>query len=132
MLFICNQIFIFIEWKKNLENGYKKLFIKTGEVWWCSVGLNIAQESCGKGKYFRRPVLIIKKLSDKNFIGIPLSTKNKTGTWFTNIQINGERQFALLYQIKMFSSNRLQRRIFSLDNNQIIKVKEKLKQLLEF
>lgn len=50
-----------------------------------SVGLNIAMESCGKGKTLRRPVLIYKKLSGNLFIGLPLTSKEKTGTWFTDI-----------------------------------------------
>jgi len=96
-----------------------------------SVGLNIKTESCGKGKDFQRPVLILKKLSKDNFIGIPLSTKKKEGTWFCEITVRGEKRYALLYQIRMFNIIRFQRRFASLDDTDIKKIKEKLKQLLE-
>ncbi|MEN9582407.1 MAG: hypothetical protein RL641_361 [Candidatus Parcubacteria bacterium] len=117
--------------KKELENKKPDFLFHTGEVWWCSTGLNIAEESCGKGETFRRPVLVLKKLSRKNFVGIPLSTKKKEGTWFAPVPINGEIQYLLLYQIRMFSTNRFQRRLTTLENKDFHQVKEKLEALLE-
>jgi mRNA interferase MazF len=117
--------------KKELENKQQKFFFKEGEIWWMSVGVNVGNESCGKGEIFRRPVLILRKLSSNSFIGIPLSTKNKTGNWFTSVSVNNENITVLLYQIRMFSINRFQRRLSSLDDNDFKNVKEKLKLLLE-
>lgn len=117
--------------KKVLENRQEKFLFKEGDIWWCSVGLNIKEESCGKGEDFQRPVLVLKKLSGNSFIGVPLSTKEKIGTWFTDINIFNEKRCVLLYQIRMFSSNRFQRRLATLDDNDFSKVKEKLKALLE-
>lgn len=117
--------------KKELEKLETKFLFKTGEIWWCSVGLNIKAESCGKGDSFQRPVLIIRKLSSVSFVGIPLSSKKKDGTWFCEITVRGEKRYALLYQIRMFSINRFQRRLAFLDDADFKKVKEKLKALLE-
>ena len=117
--------------KKSLEEVEKKFLFKTGDIWWCSVGLNIKAESCGKGDDFQRPVLVLKKLSATSFIGIPLSTQEKTGTWFTEITISGEKRWALLYQVRMFSTNRFQRRLATLDDKDFVRVKEKLEALLE-
>lgn len=117
--------------KKELEKLSKKFLFKTGDIWWCSVGLNIKAESCGKGEDYQRPVLVLRKLSGENFIGIPLSTKKKEGTWFCEITVHGEKRYTLLYQIRMFSANRFQRRLASLDDTDFKKVKEKLKELLE-
>lgn len=116
--------------KKEIENINKKFLFKEGDIWWCSVGLNIKSESCGKGENFQRPVLVLKKLSGDSFIGLPLSTQEKNGTWFTDISINNEKRYVLLYQIKMFNTNRFQRRISTLDEKDFINVKEKLEQLL--
>ena len=66
--------------KKHLEETDDEILFKDGEVWWCHVGINIKTESCGKGEYFQRPVLILKRLSMKSFIGIPLSTQIKIGS----------------------------------------------------
>lgn len=119
------------EKKKILEKRSSDFLFHSGEIWWCSVGLNIAMESCGKGIEFQRPVLVLKKLSRTIFIGIPLSSKKKIGSWFIDITIHGEKRFALLYQIRMFSTNRFQRRLAALDDNDFSRIKEKLEALLE-
>jgi mRNA interferase MazF len=122
---------IWNEKKKVLESEDKKFLFNTADIWWCSVGLNIATESCGKGKNFQRPILVLKKLSSSTCIGIPLSTQEKIGSWFIDITVHGEKRYALLYQIRMFSANRFQRRLATLDDNDFNRVKEKLKQLPE-
>ena len=117
--------------KKSLETMRKSFLFKQGEVWWCSIGINVAEESCGKGDFFGRPVLVLKKLSSKSYIGVPLSTKIKTGSWFTDVQVQGKPSSALLYQVRMFSTNRFQRRLTTLDRADFARVKEKLEILLE-
>ncbi|MBI4225086.1 MAG: type II toxin-antitoxin system PemK/MazF family toxin [Candidatus Sungbacteria bacterium] len=117
--------------KKELEKAQERFLFKEGEIWWCAIGLNISNESCGKGDTFRRPILVLKKLSATGCVGIPLSTQKKIGSWFADITIHGETQYALLHQIRMFSTNRFQRRLTTLDRNDFDKVKEKLEALLE-
>lgn len=117
--------------KKELEDRLTDFLFKTGDIWWCSIGLNLKTESCGKGENFQRPVLVLKKLSSNSFIGIPLSTQEKSGSWFIDISIHGEKRYALLYQIKMFSTVRFQRRLATLDDLDMNRVKEKLQTLLE-
>ena len=117
--------------KKKLEDNKKKFFFKEGEIWWMSVGVNIANESCGKSDIFRRPVLVLRKLSGNSFIGLPLSSKEKVGSWFIDISINNQKRYVLLYQIRMFSTNRFESRLATLDDNDFKKVKEKLEQLLK-
>ena len=117
--------------KKELEKKIEKFFFKEGEVWWMSVGINIANESCGKGEIFRRPVLILRKLSGNSFIGLPLSSKEKAGSWFTDISINNQKRCVLLYQIRMFCTNRFESRMTTLDDADFKNVKEKLERLLK-
>ena len=119
------------ERKKELEIRKTNFLFRAGDIWWCSVGLNIAAESCGKGHDYQRPVLILKKLSRTSFIGIPLSMQEKTGSWFAEITIHGEKRYALLYQIRMFSTHRFQHRLATLDDLDFKRVKEKLEILLE-
>ena len=47
------------------------------------------------------------------------------------VTVHGEKRYALLYQIRMFSANRFQRRLASLDEADFKRVKEKLEALLE-
>ena len=119
------------EKKKEIEKFEEEILFRTGEIWWCSVGVNIRTESCGKGIDYQRPVLVLRKLSSDSFIGIPVSSQEKIGSWFIDITMNGEKRCLLLYQIRMFSSNRFQHRLAILNDHDFRRVKEKLKTLLE-
>lgn len=109
----------------------QKVYFKEGQVWWCSLGQNIGSEALGKGEHFRCPVLILKKLSKSTCIALPLSTQEKTGSWFTEITLQGEKRWVLLYQIKMIDKKRFQYKLGELDDTDFIQVKEKLEALLE-
>lgn len=106
-------------------------YFSDGDIWWCSLGRNIGTESYGKGEGFRRPVLVIKKLSHSSCIVLPLSTQEKKGTWFVEVPFGNEKRYVLLYQIKMVHVRRFQRNIGLLDREILNHVKEKLADLLE-
>ncbi|MDD2908028.1 MAG: hypothetical protein PHH98_05300, partial [Candidatus Gracilibacteria bacterium] len=93
------EIEVFDKWnelKKEIHNkNTDNIYFKESEIWWGSMGKNIKSESFGKGDSFRRPVLIFKKLSSDICIVIPLSSKNKTGTWFCDCDLQGIRRTAL-------------------------------------
>ncbi|MDQ7009585.1 MAG: type II toxin-antitoxin system PemK/MazF family toxin [Candidatus Gracilibacteria bacterium] len=116
--------------KEELEESETDVYFNEGQIWWITIGLNLKNESCGKGDSFRRPVLILKKLSSKTFIGIPLSSKIKSGTWFVNYKQNGEELTALIYQIRMFDNIRFQRKIGEMDEKDFGTIKKRLKSLL--
>ena len=94
------------EKKKKLDSSNKKFLFKEGDIWWCSVGVNIGKESCGKGRNFLRPVLVLKKLSNHGFIGIPLTTKLSTNLWNIFLIVDGKKANAQIHQMKMLSSSR--------------------------
>ena len=116
--------------KKEIENNNKKVLFNEWEIWWLSIWLNTRQETCWKWENFRRPVLVLKKLSSFTFIWIPLSTKTKKWTWFANYKQNWEKFTALLYQIRMFDIWRFQRRIWEIDERDFLQIKNRLKNLL--
>lgn len=118
------------EQKKNIESVTKKLLFKEADIWWSSLGINVKSEACGKWDNFRRPVLILKKLSSDTCIVIPLSTKQKEGSWFANYDLHWINYTALLYQIKMIHTNRLTVRIGELDSKDFWEIKKRLKNLL--
>ena len=78
----------------------------------------------GKGKDFTRPVLIFKKYDKYSFLGLPLSTKNKIGTWYAPIYFLGIPQVVVLCQSKVFDYRRLDSKIGELDTLGISGVKE--------
>lgn len=119
------------EKKKYLENVDKKFLFNEREIWWCSVGINVGNEPCGKGGDFRRPVLIIKKLSKHCVIGVPISTQIKNGDWFCVIDTLLGKRSVLLSQIRMFNSSRFQHKLHVMDEKNFAIIKQKLEKLLE-
>lgn len=73
--------------------------------------MNIGDEVYGKGQYFSRPVLVYKKLTSTTFLGLPITTREKVGSWYIEFVLNGMRRWALLNQVRVFDSRRLQERI---------------------
>lgn len=108
----------------------EKIFFKEWDIWWSSLWQNIKSESNWKWDEFRRPILVLKKLSSDTCIVIPLSTQEKTWTWFYTYNLHGEKYTALLYQIRMVHKNRFQRKIWELDEKDFSEIKKRLKNLL--
>jgi mRNA interferase MazF len=57
----------FTDWhnlKIKIHNSKSEpVWYKERDIWWVSIGHNIGTEEDGKGKYFNRPVLVIKGFS---------------------------------------------------------------------
>ena len=104
----------FDEWiilKEKLHFGRSVPKISEGDIWWCGCGENVGIEINGKSKRFSRPVLIMKKLSHCGFMGIPLTSQKKVGTWYAKFTFLGKREYAALCQARVMSSSRLYEKI---------------------
>ena len=117
----------FLEWfslKEKLHSAESKppLF-KEGEIWWCALGENVGIEVNGKGKPFSRPVYVYKKLSANGFLGIPLSTSDKVGTWYAEINFQGKKAVANLAQCRVLSHLRMYEKMGALDETDVEKIK---------
>jgi mRNA interferase MazF len=108
------------------NHGYK-----AGQIWWCSIGENVGHEEDGKGTSFARPVLIVAGYSRRLFIGIPLSTtKNRGAHHYAFVADDGQESVALLMQIRAFDTARLQNRKSTIRKEELVKITEKVKNLL--
>ena len=118
--------------KKNLEldNIQEDLFFSNWDIWWSTVWINLWTESCWKWDDYRRPILILKKLSLDSFIAIPLTSKEKDWTWFCKYELEWEINYVMLYQIKMMHKSRLQRKIWKINSKDFLEIKKRLKLLL--
>lgn len=99
-----------IDWCKiaiQLQIKPRHIFFKEGEIWWCSVGINVGVEIFGKNADFARPVIIFKKFNDNSFLGIPLTTQPKQGVWHVSFMHADKKQYANFSQIRTFDSGRL-------------------------
>jgi mRNA interferase MazF len=113
----------FINWfkiKPILDNLQQRPLFEEREVWYCSFGENIGREVNGKNnpnysdKLFLRPVLIFKKLNKETFIGLPLTSKEKTGTWFYRIKIHNSESRIIFSQIRTMDAKRLKFQIYKI------------------
>lgn len=104
--------------------------IKEGEIWWCRLGENVGNEICGKGKDFLRPVLIVRKLSKTNFIGIPLTSQKHVGSWYVEFKFGEKYEYAVVAQVENISVKRLFYKMGEVPKDDLIKVIDGLFKLI--
>lgn len=124
----------FKEWMKikeklHFNNKNKSPLITDSDIWWLSIGKNVGYELDGKSELFSRPVLVFKKLSHNTFLGIPMTTKKKGGSWFVQAKQGGVEVSMILSQVRVFDTKRLSSRIGRLDDEDFNKVKTGFKDL---
>jgi mRNA interferase MazF len=105
----------FDEWnevKKKSEKENILVGFKDRDIFNIKMGMNLGFEQNGKGKDFVRPVIIYKKFTKDMFLGIPLTTTQRDGSFFFKFEFK-ENQIstAILVQARLFSSKRLLNKI---------------------
>ncbi|MEM7735987.1 MAG: type II toxin-antitoxin system PemK/MazF family toxin [Deinococcota bacterium] len=100
--------------KKQLDTLNKVPEFNQRELWWCSFGHNVGYETDGKGKKFRRPVLVVRKFNKLMFWGVALTSvppKPHAAHFYKQVSYNGQPQniqsYVILSQIRTHSSKRL-------------------------
>lgn len=116
--------------KKDLDSLKRDILFKEGEIWWCALGINIGREVYGKGKNFRRPVIIFKKLSLDTCIALPMTTVEQKGSWFHRMKIFEEYQWVTMNQIRLISTNRLHKKLTRISQEQFQELKKSVALLL--
>lgn len=97
-----------IQYKIIIHNKPQLVSFKEREIWWCSIGINVGTEQDGKNQKFNRPVLIVKKFNNRQFWGIPLTTKQpKNNYFYYELKIKGKISYANLTQLRVLDVNRL-------------------------
>jgi mRNA interferase MazF len=114
---MLEYIFAVLVWCKVvifLRGKDKKILFKEGEIWWCSIGMNVGVEIYGKGRRFARPVLILKKFTSGFFFGVPITSQIKRGIWYAPISFGDVASTAVLSQARSFDAIRLTERMGTL------------------
>lgn len=118
------------EWnilKKKLNKEFDVKHPKIREVWWINIELNIGSEIYGKGFKYLRPVLVLK-LNNGNFLGIPLSSKVKSGDHIFILKTHDNRPHSLiLNQVRVFDNRRLLSKKYTISKNKFKKIIRKFK-----
>jgi len=119
---------IFDKWnevKKNIDLIQKDINLKEGNIYLVSIGKNIGNESYGKGEIFLRPILVIKKLGHNYFIGIPLTSKRKVGSYFFEFKYKDKFSYAMFNQVRTFNSKRILKYHGKISKKEFIDLKDK-------
>jgi len=118
----------FLKWiglKEKIHGGnHTPPFFKEGEIWWCYVGENVGVEVNGKGGQFTRPIFILKKYDRYSFLGLPLTTKSKIGTWYVAASFQGSKQTVVLSQGRVFDYRRFKEKMGELDEPDVERIIE--------
>lgn len=122
------------ELKKSINKSTKPKSPHKGKIYWISIGQNVGCETYGKGKDFARPVLVLSKIQIgyiDTFVGVPLSSKTKGKKGFMYYKFTdskGNKQVALLAQIRVFDSKRILNPLDAeIKNDDFHQIKERLK-----
>ena len=116
--------------KKQLDSSSKSINLKNGNIYLVSVGKNVANEVYGKGEIFLRPVLVFKKLGHNYFLGIPLTSKEKVGSYFFEFSYKDTKSYAMFNQTRTFNANRILKYHGKMKKDEFENLKEKFVEFL--
>ena len=117
--------------KKHLHTREDAPFYHERELWWCTLGVNIGFEQDGSGEEHRRPVLILKGLSKKTCLVVPLTTATEDHPMRPSVGLVGRKKArALLSQIRVIDSRRLVSKIGYLNRGIFKQIRKAAKDML--
>jgi len=123
----------FDEWnvrKKEISEKNPNFYHKR-EIRWCSLGLNIGFEQDGTSLEYSRPVLIIRGFSRHVCLIVPLTTSTKKNLYHFDVGIiNNKKAFAILSQVRLIDTKRLQDRLGVIDRDKFEEIRKALKDLI--
>ncbi len=86
-------------------------YVKQGDIWWCSLGANIAVEIDGKNELYDRPVLVMKIFNIDHVLVIPLSHSKGNSLYYVPIKSMSAESVAVISQMRAISTRRLLRKM---------------------
>jgi len=123
----------FVRWTKlkiRVHLSEPKIYFKEREIWWACLVSNIGFEQDGKHETFERPVLILKIFNLDILWVLPLTSKDRVGKYYFQIEHGDKKYSVILSQLRLVSSKRLLRKIRKISPEEFIKIKSKIKNLI--
>ena len=122
------------EIKKSISKNRANFRIKPREIYWVKIGQNVGDEEYGKGKYFARPVIVVKKLTKDLFMGIPTTTTIKNNNYFHSFEYTSRKDgdievSAMILQLKAFSMKRIMNKLGVVNKTEFEKILEKAQEI---
>jgi len=116
--------------KINAQSAYLP-FYHERQIRWCRLGVNIGYEQDGTGRKFSRPVLVLKGFSRHVCVIIPLTTANKQTKYYVLVgRVDGRSASAIISQVRLIDTKRLDQHIATLDKQTFADVKKAVKDAL--
>ena len=106
------------------RKGNMQPLFREREIWWCSVGENVGMEISGKGAFFRRPVLVLRKLDAFTFIGAPLTRTTRIGSWYERIILRGRVNTVIVGQARHFDYRRMDKILGTVASNDFNRIRD--------
>jgi len=117
--------------KSDLHANKVRPFFHEREIWFCSLGTNIGFEQDGADNKFLRPIIVLKKFNNEVLWCIPLTKRQKNGKHYFQFKFSSnEISTAILSQLKLIDSKRLQYKVGGMKEADFRELKAKLKQFL--
>ncbi len=117
--------------KKNINDRKTQRFYHERDIWWCSLGLNIGYEQDGKDGDYQRPVLILKGISLKTCLVIPLTTSATKHPMRLDIGcVTGKNSKVIVSQIRTIDTKRLINKIGVLNQARFDQIRKVIKDFL--
>src|SRR3989344_8021848 len=119
------------EHKKETNSREDTLLYRERDVRWCRLGTNVGFEQDGTGRDHSRPVLVLRAFSRSVCLIIPLTTSTKQNPYHVSVGIIGKRSaFAIISQLRLIDTKRLDQKISTLDKNSFKDVRKAVKAIL--
>ena len=116
--------------KKNLNTKESFPYPHPREIWWCSIGVNVGVEIDGKNDNFERPVLVLRAYNKEMIKIVPLTTKEKTSSFYFKIERGDLISYAVLSQIRVISAKRMIRKISKISPEEFKKLRLAIEHLV--
>jgi mRNA interferase MazF len=98
--------------KKAIEGTGVKRFCHSREIWWCTLGVNIGFEQDGTGKFFDRPIIVIRGFNENVLLAAALTGKRKEGRFYFPIgPVENREASVILSQVRLIDTKRLIRKM---------------------
>ncbi len=125
----------FDEWnkkKKDINDKENLPRIKSREIWWCHLGINVGDEQDGDNDNFIRPVLILRVYNKNLVTVIPATTSQKISKYYFPVKIKNKEGALILSQYKPISTKRLIKRVTKtkIEKEIFEKIKNSIKKIL--
>ena len=119
------------EKKKLIHERRPPPHIKAGDVWWCSIGVNVGHEQDGKNEWHERPVCVIRCFGTELVWTIPFTTQKQEGFYYVYAPFDKRDNWAMITHVHLLSTRRLSHRVGSVPRASVVEICERISHLLK-